>query len=116
MSELSFKKLRQTNVKRCRAVFHPLKAWSLTDWSCAMAGETGEACNIAKKLKRLEESDANFDTPKYRRKLKREFAKEIADVVIYADLLAAAAGINLAEAVRDKFNEVSDRRGSKIKL
>jgi NTP pyrophosphatase (non-canonical NTP hydrolase) len=114
--KLSFSKLRETNVRRCRSVFHPIKSWSLTDWCCAMAGETGEACNFAKKIKRLEEADANLNTPKYRRKLKRELGKEIADVVIYADLLAAAAGINLGEVVRQKFNEVSDRRGSKIKL
>jgi NTP pyrophosphatase (non-canonical NTP hydrolase) len=43
-------------------------------------------------------------------------AQELADTVLYADLLAARLGINLGEAIRDKFNIVSERMGSDIKL
>ena len=43
-------------------------------------------------------------------------AKELADVIIYADLLAHAANIDLGQAVVDKFNEVSVRRGALTKL
>ncbi len=38
-------------------------------------------------------------------------AEEVADTVIYADLLAARLGIALEEAVIAKFNEVSIRNG-----
>lgn len=107
---LTFKKLRHVNVKRCTTAFkHGLHTWSLAEWSNAMAGEAGETCNVTKKIKLGDKSIENKED-------KLELAKEIADVVVYCDLLAAAAGINLEKAVIDKFNEVSDRRNSRIKL
>jgi NTP pyrophosphatase (non-canonical NTP hydrolase) len=104
---LTFSKLRKTNVKRCVSVFHALDEWSLSEWSNAMAGETGEACNVTKKILRGDKPLVEY---------KKDLAKEIADVICYADLLAAAAGIDLEKAVIEKFNEVSDRRQCKIKL
>lgn len=106
LDALDFNTLRAANVARCEAVFHPLHAWSPTDWSNAMAGEAGEACNVTKKMLRGDPLG----------KLDIALAKELADVVIYADLLAARMNINLGEAVRLKFNEVSDRRKCDIKL
>lgn len=101
---VDFALLRERNVARCGDAFHSLEEWSLTDWACAMAGECGEACNLIKKFRRGET-------------ITREMiGKELADMVIYADLLAARAGIDLGEAVRQKFNEVSERRGSAITL
>ncbi len=97
---LSFEQLRQTNVPRCEQVFHKLTDWSPTDWSNAMAGEAGETCNLTKKLRRGEVIATE------------RIAMELADVVIYADLLAARMGIDLGEAVRVKFNQVSEKRGS----
>ena len=49
-------------------------------------------------------------------KLQDRLALELADVVIYADLLAERLGIDLGAAVRTKFNEVSDRRNIDIRL
>jgi len=72
-----------------------------------MAGECGEACNLTKKMLRGDRGG---------KKDIKELGKEIADVVVYADLLAAAAGINLEKAIIQKFNEVSKRRKSKIRL
>lgn len=108
LSPLTFKRLRHKNVKRCRKAFkRELSDWSLAEWSNAMAGECGEACNVTKKMLR---GDKNIGEHK------KELAKEIADVVVYADLLAAAADIDLEEEIIEKFNEVSDRKKSKIKL
>jgi NTP pyrophosphatase (non-canonical NTP hydrolase) len=101
---LNFDELRDANVRRCEDVFHVLDEWSLTDWGCAMAGEVGEACNLIKKRRRGEEIDSD------------DIAEEVADVVIYADLLLARLGKDLGEAVRAKFNKVSQRRGSQIRL
>jgi NTP pyrophosphatase (non-canonical NTP hydrolase) len=106
---LTFERLREANVARCEDVFHPLKSWSLTDWACAMAGEAGEACNVVKKTHR---GDYRAD-PK---KAKSDLAAELADVVIYLDLLAARAGIDLGDAVIEKFNRVSHVRGSDVTL
>lgn len=104
MSDLSFARLRAVNVRRCEAVFHDIDAWSPTDWACAMAGEAGEACNLIKKLRRGESIDHVA------------IGYELADVVIYADLLAARLGLDLGEMVRQKFNIVSGRVGSAIRL
>jgi len=103
-SDASFRALREANVRRCEASFHEIEAWGEGDWACAMAGEAGEACNLIKKRRRGEAIGVD------------EVAKELADVVIYADLLAARMGIDLAEAVRSKFNEVSRRVGSDVRL
>lgn len=94
---LTFEALRKANLQRCPEAFHEVDDWTPTDWATAMAGECGEACNLIKKMRRGE------DVPK------EKVAKELADMVTYADLLAARLRIDLGEAVRAKFNEVSDR-------
>lgn len=48
--------------------------------------------------------------------VEKSFAHEMADIVIYLDLLAARMKIDLGAAVREKFNVVSDWKSSKIKL
>ena len=101
---LTFNELRQANVERCEQSFHQVNDWSPTDWATALAGEIGEACNLIKKRRRGEEVADEL------------IAHELADAVTYIDLLAARLGIDLGEAVRAKFNLVSDRVGSQIKL
>src|SRR5690242_420165 len=49
---LTFERLRAVNVLRCEDAFHKLNAWLPEQWTNAMAGETGEACNITKKMGR----------------------------------------------------------------
>jgi len=99
-----FSQLREANVARCEKHFHKLNDWTATDWACALAGEVGELCNFIKKARRGQKIP------------QQEFAKEIADIQCYLDLLAASMGIDLAEATINKFNEVSDRKNCKIKL
>lgn len=106
MDKLSFRQLRAVNVERCEAAFFPLESKDGPWWGNAMAGESGEACNIIKKI------DRDGVTPE----LLQALALELADVVTYADLLAARFGIDLGLAVRTKFNIVSDRRHCNIKL
>lgn len=104
MNDLSFNKLRETNVRRCNEAFRPLEDWTPTDWGCALAGEVGEACNLLKKMLRGEPVD------------KEDVANELADVQTYLDLLAARLDIDLGAAVVRKFDIVSRRRGSDIFL
>lgn len=104
MKDLSFSELRQANVLRCNASFFPIGQWGPTDWMCALAGEVGEAANLIKKMRRGD--DIRLD----------DIAMELADVVTYADLLAARLGIDLGEVVRRKFNIVSDRVKSEVRL
>lgn len=113
---LGFDQLRAANVTRCEQVFHKLNDWSPCDWATAMAGECGEACNEVKKLRRLDGADASNDTEANREYFRAKIAKELADLVIYADLLAARLGLDLGRAVVDKFNEVSEKRESSVTL
>ena len=101
---LTFGELRRKNLLRCEDSFHPLSEWSETDWATALAGEVGEACNLIKKRRRGEEVPV------------KEVMDELADAVIYADLLASRLGQPLDEAVKRKFNEVSERVGSRHTL
>jgi NTP pyrophosphatase (non-canonical NTP hydrolase) len=78
--------------------------WTLADWSNAIAGETGEMCNLIKKIRRGDDIDP------------KEVGKELADIVIYADILASLLGLELSDCVVQKFNEVSDRVGSDVKI
>ena len=83
--------------------------WSIAEWTNAMAGEAGEACNVAKKLIR---GDYGDDTELGI----GELMDEIADVVIYADLVCQRMGRRLETAVFNKFNEVSERIKCDVRL
>ncbi len=75
-----------------------------------MAGEVGEACNVIKKLDRDRLGIAGS------RATVAQLAEELADVVICADLIAMAAGIDLDAAVADKFNATSEKVGLATRL
>lgn len=108
--------LRQANLARNDLIFHKLEAWSPTDWGCALAGEVGELCNFLKKLKREQGKPLTRESLDRIRQLQLAAAKEIADVLIYLDLLAARIGVQLDTATVEKFNEVSKKYSSDIFL
>lgn len=101
--------LRFVSVARCVADFkHKLEDWSVAEWTNAMCGEAGEAANIAKKMIRHRDNVAgNKGDDTSLESLKHKLARELADVVIYADLVAASQGINLEQAIVDTFNAKS---------
>lgn len=111
---VSFAQLREVNVHRCKTSYHPIEDWSLSDWMTAVAGEVGELAGVVKNIRRKDVDGASHHAIGPTEA--QELAREAADVVIYLDLLCARAGVDLGEAVRDKFNIVSDRVGSDIKL
>jgi len=79
-------------------------SWTLGDWGCALAGEVGELCNLIKKRRRGQ------DIPI------AKLAQELADVIIYADLLATELAIDLGQAVKVTFNAKSDELSLPVKL
>lgn len=111
---LSFQEFSEINRRRCEAIFHPLREWSPTDWATALGGETGEALNVVKKIRRIGSSPqiGHPDMPS----LIAQLADELADIVTYADLLAQVFDIDLGHAVAAKFNKVSGRHGCGIVL
>lgn len=116
ITPLTFNRLRDTNVGRCEEVFHPLLSWSPAEWAVAMAGECGEVCNVVKKLRRLQDGTNTAKDPQTFQECKDLIAAELADTVIYADLLAARLCIDLGDAIKSKFNVVSDRMQSSYRL
>jgi NTP pyrophosphatase (non-canonical NTP hydrolase) len=110
--------LAKANRDRCNEVYHPIDDWSPTDWACAMAGECGEACNLVKKLRRQFERFDPDDVTISEATLRLLYAIgcEVADMVIYADLLCQRLGIKLEDAIREKFNTVSEETGSDIRI
>lgn len=105
---LSFAELRRQNVSRRDRWHDGADDWTGADWSNAMAGEAGEACNIVKKIRRWETgAGTGYNTPGMEF-LVPALAEELADVVTYCDLLADKFDIDLGRAVAEKFNRVSE--------
>jgi NTP pyrophosphatase (non-canonical NTP hydrolase) len=112
---LTIRFLQYINVKRAER-WHGLNSWSALEWAGAMAGEAGEACNAAKKLKRIEGDIANINLEEGRsltdvQNASAKIVDEIADTVIYGVLLASRVGMDLEEAIRMKFNRKSEEYG-----
>lgn len=107
---LTFEGLTIVNVARAQR-WHPgfpeQDDWTGGDWAAAMAGEAGEACNVVKKLRRVETAKQGRVTEQDTGELVEKLALELADLIIYADLLAAKYGVDLPRAIRAKFNSVS---------
>ena len=118
---MTFDELRNKNAYRCETDFgHALTgpdAWQPTDWTNAMAGEVGEACNVSKKLKRLAMNHAlNRPEDRDHSELVHRLLLEVGDAVIYADLLCRVLGASLQDAVTLAFNGKSAEIGSKVLL
>ena len=111
--KLTFDALRIANEAR-QAHWGGADNWTLADWSNAVAGEVGEACNVVKKIRRPELGTRGnaADLPTYYRQLE----SEIGDVVIYLDLLARKAGLELDTCVMRSFNEKSEELGMPVRL
>lgn len=92
--------------------------WSPAQWLQAVVGELGEYANIRKKYERGDLTHHEYA---------QLAAKELADVQTYLDILAMRCldtpdgmvhehGVDLGKATTDKFNEVSERVGSTVRI
>lgn len=109
--KMDLRDLREQNISRANR-WHGENSdtWTLADWSNAMCGEAGEAANIVKKIRRHQTHvESNYNTP-VMETLLEELESELADLVIYADLLAHFAEIDLGLAIVEKFNAVSKKQ------
>lgn len=95
-----------------------ISEWSALEWAGAMAGEAGEACNAAKKLRRLElkipsmnEGDRHYRDME---SAKLAIAHEACDTILYALLLMNRVGLTGAQierAIANVFNVKSQEYG-----
>lgn len=129
--DLSINEFIKTSEQR-RAEWHgdDTEPWSGADYAGAMMGEVGEVAeevvalfllakltevsghgaDTTKKLRRQEtgvkgNKDAQYD------KLRKKLGDELADTFAYMCLLADHYDIDIAQAIIDKFNEVSVKHG-----
>jgi NTP pyrophosphatase (non-canonical NTP hydrolase) len=104
----------ERNLTRCEnpnGFNHKLDSWSLSDWMTALTGEVGEAANIIKKLNRIRDGVRGNNNNLTETQLREDLAEELADVAIYLDLLAQAAGFDLDRIREDKFKKTSEKIG-----
>jgi len=119
LNPLTFAALRRANVARLPLfkdalgkVVHVADGsdWSDAEWLEAVLGELGEYANLKKKIRR-----GDLDNlPEESRRIM--LAKELADVVVYLDILAFRLGIDLGKATADKWDEVSQRVGLDMRI
>lgn len=126
---LDFDTLRSANARRIQhfrngggKVVHTSSDgsdWTPAQWLQALVGEVGEFANVRKKYER---GDITFE------QYAVEARKELGDIQSYLDILArraldrrdgtpdASGGINLGEVTVEKFNEVSRRVNSPVRI
>lgn len=109
---INFADLRKANLQRLPEFGHGdlETGWNVAEWGCAVAGEAGELCNILKKINRQLPGDPPI------MRLRQMAAKEIADTLMYLDLIAAKLDINLSFVVKEKFNETSEKHNMQTRL
>jgi len=117
MNLLTFDQLRQANIRRIPQFKNKHgelahsesdgSDWTPAQWLQAIVGELGEYANIRKKYERGDLNDLEFYN---------KAADELADVLIYMDILAFQLDIDLGAAVVAKFNRVSKRVDSDVFL
>lgn len=106
-ADLTFLRLSEANRVRQAQVpmFQECLTWTPSDWITAICGELGESANFIKKLKRGDQGVKISSV-----------IKELADVIIYTDILIQYYHYDTGLVVASKFDEVSDRVGSTVKL
>jgi NTP pyrophosphatase (non-canonical NTP hydrolase) len=114
---LTFDRFSKANRERCEAVDgfnHPVSGWTSAEWLAACIGELGEVAHVVKRMSR--QRDNLVQSKLTDEQIKKMLAEEIADTVIYLDMLAHSQAIDLSFAIKEKFNRKSEEIGSKIVL
>jgi len=107
---MKLNQLRTANIERDIEWCNGAEPLNICFRATELSGEVGEACNIIKKIER--ERLGLVGT----RASMNELADELADVIICTDLIAMDLGIDLGEAVRNKFNATSEKYKLKTKI
>lgn len=88
--------------------------WNLLEWAGAMCGESGEAANVAKKIRRLDmqlpnkEKGLNKDNLT---ELEMKLAEEVADSIIYGIIILSKIGADVSIVLATVFDKKSEEYG-----
>lgn len=88
--------------------------WNLLEWAGAMCGEAGEAANVAKKIRRLDQDLPNLEAGLQNSDallLKMKLANEVADAIIYGLIILSELNVNASEELADVFDKKSVEYG-----
>lgn len=108
---LDFADLARANRERCEASFHRRVARvesSIIAMALGVAEEAGEVVGAARALLGITKRKSEIAAA--------DVGDELADLVMYSDLLAQCLGLSLEDCIARKFNRVSERVGSPIRL
>jgi hypothetical protein len=100
------------NKARSDKEFPSCADWPLVNWMNAAHGELGEASNVLKKMLRGDYGPNGERSPEFL----AAFGKELHDALAYIDLAATCAGLSLETVTIQKWNEVSERIGSSMRI
>lgn len=106
---MTFAEFAAINRQRCEApdgFNEPVAGIDIKGWAMAVLGEAGELAGAV---------FANAHQPR-KKTTCNDIADEIADVVSYCDLLAQRLGRPLEDILRSKWNRVSERIGSPLRI
>ncbi len=109
MAALTFAEFAALNRQRCEApdgFDRRLDTTTVTHWALGVCEEAGEVAGVVYAM----------DHRPQKGKTTQDLADEIADVVSYCDLLAQRIGRSLEDVLRNKWNRVSERIGSPLRI
>lgn len=104
---LTFEAFSEMNRRRCESYngfgesLEPESKYTLAHWALSIASEAGEVCDAILGYEGLKERRAG--------KTREDIARELADVITYADLAIQKLGLMTADVLVAKFNEVNER-------
>lgn len=107
-------KLQKVNQERLKRWHSDSEPWTLLEYAGAMCGESGEAANFAKKIKRIHQRLPNFKrglaTDKIN-ELNQALAKEVADSIIYSLIILSELDMDASEVIANVYDQKSIEYG-----
>lgn len=109
-------RIRKANTERAKQLWiDPDKFEGLLHYTLELNGEVGELTELIKKINRRR-LNSKHKGRKFKARKTKAIEKEIADVYLALDLVAAHFGVDMTKIVIDKFNNKSKQFKSDIRL
>ena len=101
---MTFQELSSKNIALCREVYPKACTMAPERLAAMLAHKMGDVCTLLKSLQAGEDIDTH------------SIGQQFAETIICADLLCWRFGINLGDAVAERFNADAEKRGSSARL